>query len=266
MTNTTFAIGYVHAVFFKKQRGMPMERPADDTLHMRTGQGIEGDWNAHPMSPRQVLVTRLEDLDDFGIAPGELRENIVLRGVPTDTFVPGAVLTAGDGASVRLTFYCEPCKRIGHLIKSYHAIMQRRGILGVVLTNGAICAGDQVDIRPEVFPPLSSVPYDRFLNFIEKVPTGKVVTYKDITIGMGVAESYARAVPGYIRRTADNYPVHRIVDSGGTLIPHVLEQAAKLTAEDVLVEGTLDLLGNFPHLFVDIRRYAWLDDSLYRCG
>lgn len=260
------AAGRVHAVFLKKQRGMPMERPADGTLHLRTGQGIEGDRNTHPMSPRQVLITRLEDLDDFGIAPGELRENIVLEGVPNEVFVPGAVLMASNATEIRLTFYCEPCKRIGHLIELYHAIIERRGILGVVLADGAIRSGDPVDIKPNVFPALSSVPYDRFLDFIGKIPPGKVVTYKDITIGMGVAESYARAVPGYIRRTADNYPVHRILDFEGTLTPYVLGQAAKLAAEGIRVEGALDMFDNSARSFVDVRRYAWLDDSLYRRG
>lgn len=61
--------------------------------------------NANSLSPRQVLVTWLEDLQEFGIQAGSLRENIVLRGLTQDVFALALVLKVGSKVSIRLTFH-----------------------------------------------------------------------------------------------------------------------------------------------------------------
>src|SRR6266436_6594200 len=115
-------------LFFKPGSAAPMEEPTDGRLHLEAGRGIVGDANANSLSPRQVLVTRYEDLRRFGISPGALRENIVVAGLDETLFAPGARLDIGQ-VSVRLTFHCEPCKRISHLVGSLKEILYRRGIL-----------------------------------------------------------------------------------------------------------------------------------------
>jgi alkylated DNA nucleotide flippase Atl1 len=80
---------------------------------------------------------------------------------------------------------------------------------------------------------------------VATIPPGKVVRYSDVTIAIGVDDSFVRAVPGYIKRSAgDQLPVHRIVNARGCLPGFVAGQAEKLRAEGVMVDacGSVDLL------------------------
>ncbi|MBG1260896.1 hypothetical protein F8S20_18035 [Nostoc sp. BAE] len=234
------------------------------TLNLEVGYGLEGDINADPISPRQVLIVRYEDISDLSIKPGELRENIVVTGIEFENFIPGSLLTFESGAAIRLTFHCEPCKRIAHLVESLKSIQRKRGILGVVIKSGKIQVGSSFQVQANKFPPLSENPYQRFLNFIIQIPSGKVVTYKQIIKGMGVDNSYLRAIPTYLKKTSDaDYPLHRILDSQGHLINYVKQQKNKLLNEGVKVLSEADLLSNSNKSFVDIKDYLWKDDTIY---
>lgn len=234
------------------------------TLNLKVNHGIEGDINADPISPRQVLIVRYEDIVDLSIQPGELRENIVVQGIEIDKFIPGSLLNFESGAAIRLTFHCEPCKRIAHLVESLKSIQGKRGILGVVITSGQIKVGRNFQVQANKFPALSENPYKRFLNFIIKIPSGKVVTYKQIIKAIGVDNSYLRAIPIYLKKTsADDYPLHRILDSKGYLITYVSQQKNKLETEGVKVLSEAGLLSNLNKNFVDIKDYLWEDITLY---
>ncbi|MBN3941255.1 MGMT family protein [Nostoc sp. NMS9] len=234
------------------------------TLNLKVNHGIEGDINADPISPRQVLIVRYEDIFDLSIQPGELRENIVVQGIEIDKFIPGSLLTFESGAAIRLTFHCEPCKRIAHLVESLKSIQGKRGILGVVIKSGQIKVGSNFQVQTNKFPALSENPYKRFLNFIIKIPSGKVVTYKQIIKAIGVDNSYLRAIPIYLKKTSPvDYPVHRILDSKGYLITYVSLQKNKLEMEKVQVLSKADLLNNLNKNFVEIKDYLWEDGTLY---
>ncbi|MEH1927137.1 MGMT family protein [Nostoc sp.] len=234
------------------------------TLNLKVGYGIEGDINADSISPRQVLIVRHEDILNLSIKPGELRENIVVTGIEFDNFIPGSLLTFESGAEIRLTFHCEPCKRIAHLVKSLKSIQGKRGILGVVIKSGKIQVGSNFQVQAHKFPVLSENPYQRFLNFMNKIPSGKVVTYKQIIKGMGVDNSYLRAIPTYLKKTsAADYPLHRILDSKGYLITYVKQQKNKLEIEGVKVLSETNLVSNLNKNFVDIKDYLWEDNTIY---
>ncbi|MCC5657164.1 MGMT family protein [Nostoc sp. XA010] len=234
------------------------------TLNLKVGHGIEGDINADPISPRQVLIVKYEDILDLSIKPGELRENIVVTGIEFNNFIPGSLLTFESGAAIRLTFHCESCKQIAHLVESLKSIQGKRGILGVVIKSGKIQVGSNFQVQANKFPALSENPYNRFLNFIIKIPIGKVVTYKQIIKGIGVDNSYLRAIPTYLKKaSAADYPVHRILDSKGNLINYVNQQKNKLENEGVRVLAEANLLSNLNKFFVDIKDYQWTDDTIY---
>lgn len=234
------------------------------TLNLKVGYGIEGDINADSISPRQVLIVRHEDILNLSIKPGELRENIVVTGIEFDNFIPGSLLTFESGAAIRLTFNCEPCKRIAHLVKSLKSIQGKRGILGVVIKSGKIQVGSNFQVQAHKFPALSENPYQRFLNFMIKIPSGKVVTYKQIIKGMGVDNSYLRAIPTYLKKTsAADYPLHRILDSKGYLITYVNQQKNKLETEGVKVLSETNLVSNLNKNFVDTKDYLWEDNTIY---
>jgi alkylated DNA nucleotide flippase Atl1 len=255
------ALSVTHLFTKVKPRSMMVELK---TLNLRVGYGIEEDINAEPISPRQVLIVRYEDILDLSIKPGELRENIVVTGREFDDFIPGTMLIFESGAAIRLTFHCEPCKRIAHLVKSLKGIQGKRGILGVVIKSGKIQVGNSFQVQAHKFPALSENPYERFLNFIIKIPRGKVVTYKQIIKGIGVDNSYLRAIPIYLKKTsATDYPLHRILDSKGYLITYVSQQKNKLETEGVKVLLEADLLSNLNKNFVDIKDYSWEDCTIY---
>lgn len=252
--------GEITNLFVKPKHGLAMvEREA---IAIASGSGIDGDINTNPISPRQILVARYEDLQSFSIQPSELRENIVVRGIDRQLFTSGTVLKTMGGAAMRLTFHCEPCKRIAHLVDSLKCIEGRRGMLAVAIADGVLKVGDRLYIEPNVFPPLSEIPYERFLDFVAKIPMGKVVTYRQIVSGIGVLDGHFRAIPNYLKKAAiAGYPVHRILDSKGFLTAHVEAQREKLEAEGVLVAEDLSLSGDKP--YVSLESYLWEDPTIY---
>lgn len=233
-------------------------------LNLKAGYGIEGDINAKPISPRQILIVRYEDILSLSITPGELRENIVIKNIQHEHFLPGSMIFCDSGAAIRLTFYCEPCKRVAHLVDSLKMIAGKRGILGVVIQPGQIELGSNFRIENHKYPPLPEKAYERFLYFVAKIPKGKVVTYKQIIDGIGVDNSYMRAIPTYLKKTsAVDYPLHRILDSSGSVIPYVQEQKEKLEAEGVEILDEADKLENSRKYFVALKEYIWQDDTIY---
>jgi alkylated DNA nucleotide flippase Atl1 len=260
MTNK---LGSIDNLFLKSRRGELMIE--QEKLSLTAGSGIDRDIHANPISPRQVLIVRQEDLAQHNIVPSALGENIVITGVNVDWFVPGSVIKFDRGAAIRLTFYCEPCKQIAHLVTSLKSIAKKRGILGVVITGGSIATGDRLEIQPDIFPALSDIPYERFLNFLTKIPAGKVVTYRQIIDGIGVSPGYFRALPKYLEKAlAADYPVHRILDSQGALTSHVPHQRELLASEGVLAiesGGSLeDYLWDAPAIYVSVEQKLRKDD------
>jgi len=220
-------------LFVKQERKRKMSAIAK--LDLLEGYGIKGDVSSNYSSPRQVLVVNKADIDQYSIAPGELRENIVLELTDTADLKPGAKLTFSNGAAIRLTFYCEPCNRIKHLVDSPKNLEKKRGILGVIIQSGAVVVNDQVKIEPNYFSALSEIPYERFLTLLQKIPRGKVVTYKQIINSIGVDRSYYRVLPTYLKKTSDRYPKHRVLNSKGQIVSHLHQQAKQLTAEGIKI-------------------------------
>lgn len=245
----------VKSLFIKTAKGNPMV--AVHSLTLKKGYGIENDINANKISPRQVLITRQEDLDEFNIQPGAIRENITTIGIPIALFHPGNLLIIG-ATKIRLTFYCEPCKRITPFVNP-KKIIKKRGILGVIIKSGEISLRDKIKVQENVYAPLPEEPYKRFLNFIAQTPNGKVVTYKEIIACIGVANSYMRIIPAYLKKTTEKYPIHRIVDTKGYLIEkYVLHQREQLKQENVEIEEKEGLLK------INLEKHLWQDDNLYQ--
>jgi alkylated DNA nucleotide flippase Atl1 len=255
MTNS---IGVVSKLFGKLAKGSSVLELYQ--CHLKAGYGIEGDVHANPLSPRQVLIMCQEDLQQgslgFGpiadIDPGEFSENILIKGIAADQFVPGAELRFAGGAAIRLTFYCEPCKRIADLVWSLSDIVQKRGILGVVVNDGVLTVGAEFTIQAGVFEALSEIPYQRFLDFLAQIPMGKVATYSSVLVGIGVDRGYLRAIPGYLQKAVlAGYPAHRVLDSKGCLTAHVADQKALLMAEGI------EVMDNPDKPAVSIEQYLW---------
>jgi MOSC domain-containing protein YiiM len=105
-------------------------KPSTDEIRLLTGLGVEGDAHAgvtvqhrsrvaaDPMQPnlRQVHLIQAELHEElheqgFGVAPGELGENITTRGLDLLGLPRGTVLRLGDSATVEVTGLRNPCLR-----------------------------------------------------------------------------------------------------------------------------------------------------------
>lgn len=230
----------IDQLLLKSSKGKPMA--AADTLTLVAGLGIAGDANAHRLSPRQVLVTLASELAALGLAPGALRENLVIATDTPQHFQPGAALTGAGGVEIRLTMYCEPCKQIQPLGHDLASLIGRRGILGVVVGGGQLRHGAALELVPGRYPALPDSVYQKFLDFVPTIPRGRVVRYSDVALAIGADNSFVRAIPAYIKRSLDaGIPLHRIVSARGHLLATVPDQAARLEQEGVPSHGAVAL-------------------------
>jgi MOSC domain-containing protein YiiM len=118
----------------------------------RVGGGLEGDIHAH-RSSRAVLVIDRATLDALRLAPGDLREEITIEGLPDVTnLAVDAELRIG-GVTLRVNGPCEPCTHIGELLgvpdreQFRQSLLGRRGALCTVSAASApIRVGDPVEV------------------------------------------------------------------------------------------------------------------------
>jgi MOSC domain-containing protein YiiM len=129
---------------------------------------------------------------------GELRENIVIDCARFYDLPSGTVVRIG-AALVRLTFHCEPCKKILHLI-DFDSILHKRGYLGCFLNSGRIAIGDAAAPTEKK---LEAIPYavkDRIRWYLAKQDAGLAAS--DLAHGLGLPSSYARAIPRLLDKLA----------------------------------------------------------------
>jgi MOSC domain-containing protein YiiM len=104
-------------------------------------------------SARQVLVMDLETLEEFGIAPGRVRENITTRGIALGTLPLGQRLRAGE-VLLEVTKPCEPCHQMDEIRQGLQeAIRGRRGLLCRVVKPGRIRRGDRIEVEEKARSP-----------------------------------------------------------------------------------------------------------------
>lgn len=97
------------------------------------------------------------------VSPGDLGENITTEGVDVHDLAVGTVIRLGETALVAITGLRNPCAQIeafqpGLLREvSYRdedgALVQRAGVMGVVVLGGSVRVGDTLEIQPPPGPP-----------------------------------------------------------------------------------------------------------------
>ena len=153
--------------------------------------GPHGIAGGVPCSPlRHVLITSRSVTAECGLAPGDLRENIEVDVDDLYDLPSGSVIRVG-AALIRLTFHCEPCKRITHLV-AFDAIVHRRGYLGSFLNSGTISLDDPFSVTEEK---LEAIPYavkERVRWFLGR--QNAALGAKELH-SLGLPPSCARAIP-----------------------------------------------------------------------
>ena len=176
----------VTRLFVKRAHGTPMEPVRALPF---TPRGIAAGVRASPL--RQVLITSRAVTAECGLEPGDLRENIEVDLDGLYELPSGSVIRIGE-ALIRLTFHCEPCKKIMHLV-GFDEIVHRRGYLGCFLNGGTVALGDAVTVTDERH---ESIPYevkDRIRWFLGKQNAALAVL--DLVHALGLPSSSARVVP-----------------------------------------------------------------------
>jgi MOSC domain-containing protein YiiM len=109
-------------------------------------RGFAGCIHGRPGSRRQVLLMDLETLEELGIPPGGVKENITTRGVNVRDLKGGQRLRVGE-ALFEVTVPCEPCYRMDEIRQGLQDELRgRRGMLCRVIEAGRIRRGDAIKV------------------------------------------------------------------------------------------------------------------------
>ena len=130
----------VVALFLNRAHRKPLEPVQRVTT--KTNVGLDGDRHAREGYHRTVLLMRKEDVDRFGVKPGDVREQVTVEGFdlygPTD----GTRVRVGD-AVLELGGLCAPCPFMDSLKPGLRKESEGfRGRFASVASGGAFAVGD----------------------------------------------------------------------------------------------------------------------------
>ena len=133
--------GTVHALFVVPEKKVP----AIGVREVQVGpKGFEGDFHAGISGRRQILMLSRGVLEEFGLIPGMLSENLVIEGLDVMKLASGQQLRVGD-ALLEVTVECEPCVQMDRIRPGLRSALQgKRGMFATVIVPGTIHVGDQV--------------------------------------------------------------------------------------------------------------------------
>jgi MOSC domain-containing protein YiiM len=181
----------VKKIMLKTAKGMPLKEVSEMNV---SPDGVADTLSCLPQ--RQVLLLPFSTLLEFGLRPGDLRENILIEGHDLHSLESGTVISIGE-ADIRLTYHCEPCIKM----KSFGSVknlLHKRGYFGTFLNSGIVRTGDEAIIREKRF---ESIPYDikdRIRWYLDQ-QTGPV-SIPQLCYEVGLSRGYYRAIPGILRR------------------------------------------------------------------
>lgn len=139
------------ALFLSKASRAPLD--VVPRVRALADRGLEGDRHAKPNSRRSVLLVDREVLDAFGLAPGDVREQVTVSGVGIMALAAGSRLRVGD-AVLEVGAPCAPCERMEELQSGLQkALDGRRGRFVRVVVEGGFAVGDPVRVEPPAVTP-----------------------------------------------------------------------------------------------------------------
>lgn len=149
-------MGEIVSIVYKPDHLPP--RPTDhytrvpvESARLVVGQGIEGDRKGgHPT--RQLNLMAAEVLDQLGaegfnVTPGQMGEQIIVRGIALDALPTGSRLRIGASAIIEVTAPRTGCDRFEALQGKAPALAAGRlGVMACVSADGEIRPGDPVEV------------------------------------------------------------------------------------------------------------------------
>lgn len=152
-------------------------------------RGIAGHVACAPF--RQALITSHAVTTELGLKPGDLRENIVLDFDELYELPSGAVVQIGE-VLIRLTFHCEPCKKIAGMV-DLERVLHRRGVFGTFLNSGQIAVGDRFVVTDQKLEPIPYAIGERIGWFLKR--HGPVAAMMDLVHEIGLPASSRKVLP-----------------------------------------------------------------------
>lgn len=123
---------------------------AVDEVHAVAGKGLEGDRHFHPEGApagQALTLVAAETVEDVGLAPGETRRQLTVRGVDVNTLnsLVGKRFRVGDVECLGVEL-CEPCSHLEEMTRPgmIKALTHRGGINADIVVGGTIRVGDEV--------------------------------------------------------------------------------------------------------------------------
>jgi MOSC domain-containing protein YiiM len=118
-----------------------------ESVRAFAGKGLEGDRNFRDggAKPGQALtLVEAENVEDVGLALGETRRNVTVRGVPLNDLV-GKTFKVGEVECYGVEL-CEPCEHLQSMTRPgiIKELVHRAGLNADILTDGVIRVGDEV--------------------------------------------------------------------------------------------------------------------------
>ncbi len=161
--------------------GHRFSKPVQGSIRLLAGLGVEGDAHSgetvkhrsrvavDPTQPnlRQVHLIHAELLDElnaagFDVAPGQMGENVLTRGLDLLGLPVGARLRLGAEALIEITGLRNPCAQIEAFRPGLLAavlgrdadgrIVRKAGIMGIVLEGGVVTPGDVIAVTMPALP------------------------------------------------------------------------------------------------------------------
>lgn len=186
-------MGGVTQLFVKRRHGAALETaPAVDCNQ----HGIAGNVACAPF--RQALIASRSVTADLGLRAGDLCENIVVDFDGLYELPSGTVVKIGE-VFMRLTFHCEPCKKVLKLAP-FDRILHRRGVFGTFLNSGRITVGDTFTVTDQKF---EAIPYaigERIGWYLRRHGASGMAT--NLVHELGLPSSAAGVMPQLLRKLA----------------------------------------------------------------
>ena len=135
--------GQVESLQINLKSRQPMQQL--DHATAVAGAGLQGCRHSKPGNERAVLLVDIETLGEFGLLPGEIKENITTRDIDPSSMSPGSQLQLGETVVLEVTGPCAPCRRMDEIRPGLQRQLQgRRGVNCRVLVGGQVRTGDPV--------------------------------------------------------------------------------------------------------------------------
>ena len=123
--------------------GLAME-PVDPAVFV-PDLGLEGCRHGVAGSRRQVLLIEEETLEDVGLEPGVVKENVTTRDIGLTALPVNTRLHLGREVELWVTGPCQPCGLLDEIRAGLQDELRgRRGVLAWVKRGGTVRVGDRI--------------------------------------------------------------------------------------------------------------------------